>query len=55
MARTGVPLFQQFVEDLGDPVVDHVTEPGQELFVGGRAGGWHPMRSLLDFLEDLLQ
>jgi hypothetical protein len=45
----GVPLVEQFVEDLGDPVVDRVAETGQELLAGldaedlgagpGRAGG----------------
>jgi hypothetical protein len=30
----GVPLVEQFVQDLGDPVVDRVAEMGQELFLG---------------------
>lgn len=29
----GVPLFEQFVQDLGDPVVDRVAERRQELFL----------------------
>jgi DNA-binding transcriptional ArsR family regulator len=34
------PLVQQFVDDLGDPVIEHVTELGQEL-VGRRGSGEH--------------
>ena len=30
----GVPLVEQFVQDLGDPVVDRVAETGQELLAG---------------------
>ena len=50
MRMRGVPLVEQFVQDLGDPVVDRVAETGQELLAGldaedlsagpGRAGGW---------------
>jgi hypothetical protein len=43
----GVPLVEQFVQDLGDPVVDRVAEAGQEFLVRrqvrvepGRAAGW---------------
>jgi hypothetical protein len=43
----GVPLLEQFVYDLGDPVVDRVAEAGQEFLVRpqvrvepGGAAGW---------------
>jgi hypothetical protein len=43
----GVPLLEQFVYDLGDPVIDRVAEAGQEFLVRrrvcvepGRAAGW---------------
>jgi hypothetical protein len=43
----GVPVLEQFVYDLGDPVVDRVAEAGQEFLVRrqvrvepGRAAGW---------------
>lgn len=41
----GVPLVEQFVQDLGDPVVDRVAETGQELLArlsGSACGrdGW---------------
>jgi hypothetical protein len=43
----GVPLLEQFVYGLGDPVVDRVAEAGQEFLVRrqvrvetGRTSGW---------------
>jgi len=46
MPARGVPLLEQFVYDLGDPVVDRVAEAGQEFLVRrqvrvgpGRAAG----------------
>jgi hypothetical protein len=34
----GVPLVEQFVQDLSDPVVDRVAETSQELLAGPDAG-----------------
>ena len=33
-----VPLVEEFVQDLGDPVVDRIAETGQELLAGLDAG-----------------
>jgi len=33
-----VPLIEQFVQDLGDPVVDRIAETGQELLAGPDVG-----------------
>src|SRR5579872_5736137 len=53
----GVPLFEEFVQDLSDPVVDRVAEAGQELFLGphgeglsagpGWAGCWWQLPALM--------
>src|SRR5579862_7490359 len=57
-ARAGrVPLFEEFVQDLSDSVVDRVAEAGQELFLGphgedlsagsGWAGCWWRLPALM--------
>jgi hypothetical protein len=38
MWALGVSLGEHFLEDIGNPVVDRVAEPGQDFILGAESG-----------------